>query len=50
MQGFIAFIAGGVLTGVITAWSMDFRSRKELIQGAVGGLIVGLAMALLLPL
>jgi hypothetical protein len=48
--GFITFALGGAVSGVIIAWSMDFRSRKELAQGAVGGLIVGLAMALLLPM
>ncbi|MDP8221872.1 MAG: hypothetical protein P9L99_00815 [Candidatus Lernaella stagnicola] len=44
------FAFGGVLSGVIIAWSMDWKSPKELAQGALGGLIVGLGMALLLPM
>jgi threonine/homoserine/homoserine lactone efflux protein len=48
--GFLIFALGGAAAGAITAWSLDFRSRKELIQGAAGGLIVGLGMALLLPM
>jgi hypothetical protein len=41
---------GGVFSGVVIAWSMDWRSPKELAQGAVGGLLVGLGMAALLPM
>ncbi len=50
MLGILAFACGGVVSGVIIAWSLDFRSRRELVQGAIGGLIVGLGMALLLPM
>jgi predicted MFS family arabinose efflux permease len=48
--GYLTFALGGVISGVIIAWSLDYRSRKELLQGAVGGLAVGLGMALLLPM
>jgi len=48
--GMLTFAAGGIISGVIITWSLDFRSAKELLQGAVGGLIVGLGMALLLPM
>jgi len=48
--GYLTFALGGVLSGVIIAWSMDWRSPKELAQGALGGLLVGLGMALLLPM
>lgn len=48
--GFISFALGGAVSGLIIAWSMDFRSAKELAQGAFGGLVVGVAMALLLPM
>ncbi len=50
MLGYLTFALGGVASGVIIAWSMDWKSPKELAQGAVGGLIVGLGMALLLPM
>lgn len=45
----ISFGIGGAVSGVIIAWAMDFKSPKELAQGAVGGLIVGVLMTLLLP-
>lgn len=40
--------AGGI-SGVIIAYSMDMKSPKELIQGAAGGVIAGILMALMLP-
>jgi len=46
----LAFACGGILSGVVIAWSLDFRTPKELLQGAIGGLIVGVGMALLLPM
>ncbi len=45
----ISFSIGGAVSGAIIAWSMDFKSPKELAQGALGGLVVGVAMTLLLP-
>jgi len=39
----------GALSGVIIAWSLDMKSPKELVQGAVGGFIAGLLMAAMLP-
>jgi len=45
----LAFMGCGALTGVITAYALDMKSPKELLQGAVGGLIAGLAMSMLLP-
>lgn len=50
MLGYLTFAVGGIASGVIIAWSMDWKSPKELAQGAVGGLLVGLGMALLLPM
>jgi len=48
--GYLTFALGGIASGVIIAWSMDWKSPKQLAQGAAGGLIVGLGMALLLPM
>jgi hypothetical protein len=45
----VAFLACGAASGVILAWSMDFRTPRGLLQGAVGGLIAGGLMVLLLP-
>jgi len=50
MLGMATFAVGGIFSGVIIAWSMDFRTAKGLLQGALGGLVVGLGMALLLPM
>ncbi len=49
MATFIAFWIAGGISGVIIAYAMNMRSRKELIQGAVGGIIAGFLMALMLP-
>lgn len=49
MLTIVAFLIGGALSGVIIAWALDMTSRAELLQGAVGGLIAGLLMALMLP-
>lgn len=48
MIGLIIFAVSGAATGVMTAWAMDFKSRRELIQGAVGGLVVGVVMGLMI--
>ncbi len=50
MLGMLTFAVGGVLSGVMIAWSMDFKTARELIQGGLGGLTVGVLMALLLPM
>ena len=49
MLTLLSFLFAGALSGVIIAYSLDMKSPKELIQGAVGGLIAGLLMALMLP-
>ena len=49
MGFFIAFLAAGAVSGVVIAFALDMKSPKELAQGALGGLITGLIMALLLP-
>jgi len=45
----IIFLLVGAISGVIIAWALDMKSPKELLQGAVGGLIAGLLMAAMLP-
>jgi hypothetical protein len=45
----IVFLFVGMLSGVIIAWALDMYSPKELVQGAVGGMIAGLLMAAMLP-
>ncbi|MBN2396332.1 MAG: hypothetical protein JXC36_07720 [Candidatus Atribacteria bacterium] len=45
----LSFLFAGAVSGVIIAYSLDMKTPKELIQGAVGGLIAGLLMALMLP-
>ena len=49
LANLISFAIGGAVSGVIIAWSMDFKSPKELAQGALGGLAVGVIMTFLLP-
>ena len=49
MLTFLSFLFAGGLSGVIIAYSLDMKTPKELLQGAVGGLIAGLLMALMLP-
>ncbi len=49
MTFFISFVGAGAVSGVIIAFALDMRSPKQLVQGAVGGLITGLILALLLP-
>jgi predicted MFS family arabinose efflux permease len=45
----IIFLFVGTLSGVIIAYALDMHSRKELLQGAIGGLIAGLLMSAMLP-
>jgi uncharacterized membrane protein len=45
----IALVAAGAIAGGVIAYAMDMKSPKELIQGAVGGFIAGLLVALMLP-
>jgi hypothetical protein len=49
MPFFISFLAAGTASGVIIAFALDMRSPKQLLQGALGGFITGLVIALLLP-
>jgi uncharacterized membrane protein len=49
MPFFISFLAAGTVSGVIIAFALDMRSPKQLLQGALGGFITGLIIALLLP-
>lgn len=49
LANLISFTLGGAVSGLIIAWSMDYRTPKEMAQGALGGVIVGLAMVFLLP-
>ncbi len=49
MEQIIAFVLAGGLSGAMIAYSMDMTSKKELIQGTVGGVIAGLLMALMIP-
>jgi hypothetical protein len=43
------FLFVGAVSGVIIAYSLDMSSPKELVQGAVGGLIAGFLMSAMLP-
>jgi hypothetical protein len=36
----LAFLFGGAISGLIIAYAMDFRTRKGLLQGALGGVLV----------
>jgi hypothetical protein len=49
MLTWLIFLFIGTLSGVIIAFALDMNSRRELIQGAVGGLIAGFLMAAMLP-
>jgi uncharacterized membrane protein len=46
---FLSFLFAGAVSGIIIAYALDMKSTRELIQGAIGGLIAGLLMALMLP-
>jgi hypothetical protein len=43
------FLFVGALSGLIIAYALDMSSPKELLQGAIGGLIAGLLMSAMLP-
>lgn len=45
----IIFLFVGAIAGVIISWSLDMKSPKELLQGALGGLISGFLMSAMLP-
>jgi len=45
----ILFLIAGGVSGAITAYALDMKSPREILQGAAGGLIAGLLIALLLP-
>jgi len=49
VEQILAFAAAGGLSGAMIAWSMDMSSARELVQGTVGGVIAGVAMALMIP-
>lgn len=49
MLTWLAFLFIGTVSGVMIAWALDMKTSRELIQGAVGGLISGLLMAAMLP-
>ncbi|UCH78495.1 MAG: hypothetical protein JSU81_00680 [Candidatus Coatesbacteria bacterium] len=49
MPFFLSFLIAGAVSGVIIAFALDMRSPKQLLQGALGGLLTGLLIALLLP-
>ena len=49
MPFFISFLVAGTVSGVIIVFALDMRSPKQLLQGALGGFITGLIIALLLP-
>jgi uncharacterized membrane protein YeaQ/YmgE (transglycosylase-associated protein family) len=41
--------AAGAIAGAIISYSMDMKSPRELIQGAVGGFIAAALISLMLP-
>ncbi len=49
MLTWIIFLFVGTLSGIIIAWALDMKSPKELLQGALGGLIAGFLMSSMLP-
>ena len=49
MPTLVLFLIAGGISGAITAYALDMKTPKELLQGAVGGVIAGLLIALLLP-
>lgn len=49
MEQVMAFVVAGGLSGTMIAFSMDMTSRRELVQGTLGGALAGLLMALMLP-
>ncbi|KXS43440.1 MULTISPECIES: hypothetical protein [unclassified Candidatus Frackibacter] len=49
MYNIFTFLVGGAISGAVTAYAMDMSSSKELVQGAIGGMIAALTIVLLLP-
>lgn len=49
MITYLLFAGAGALSGAIIAYALDMKTPKQLIQGAVGGIVTGLVLALLLP-
>ena len=49
MDQLLAFVVAGGVSGAMIAYSMDMTSRREMVQGTVGGAIAGLMMALMIP-
>lgn len=49
MITYLLFAGAGALSGTIIAYALDMKTPKQLIQGAVGGIVTGLVLALLLP-
>ncbi len=49
MLTWLIFLFIGTVSGVILAIALDMNSPRELIQGALGGLIAGFLMAAMLP-
>lgn len=43
----LVFVLGGAIAGAIIAYSLDMTSGTEIMQGAVGGIIAGIVMALI---
>lgn len=49
MLTWLIFLFAGTISGVIIAFALDMYSPKELLQGAIGGLIAGFLMSAMLP-
>jgi hypothetical protein len=45
----LVFILAGAVTGLMTTYALDMKKPKELAQGALGGVIVGIVLSLLMP-
>jgi hypothetical protein len=45
----LIFLFIGPISGLIIAYALDMKSPKELLQGAIGGLIAGFLMSAMLP-
>jgi hypothetical protein len=45
----VSFLIAGMISGGIIAYALDMKTPREMVQGAVGGLIAGFLMAMMLP-
>lgn len=45
----IIFLFVGTISGTMITYALDMHSRRELVQGAIGGLIAGFLMSAMLP-